>query len=345
MNKGLKRVWLVILTSIATNAVYSENLFNTILTGATLTITPTYNPQAPDKMYHPGIHIVSPGFSVSHCNLQSNAFCTFAASNNQPANLEISGPSGELIVNLCLNPNKPTASCEMHHMVVPPVIFITQSSYSGDLNGITGADALCNNQAYISGSILPPGRQFKALLLSTERYPCSNPSNNDSGQCNHLFANDWPLISNMTYYKPDGVTIAGRTNRYGVFDENIIALQDMAGHESIAQFWSGIQSVHSSADGFHIDAWAFDDMHPNRDQQAYANNLAYCQNWHSASATAHGSVGSTDRIDGTLSGPVPLNEWGNYYQFYDDDLSYLFNLFTISAYYTCDGLAKLVCVG
>lgn len=338
--------FLIIFSYIPFTNVFASNYFNVTLTGATLTIAPTFNPKAPNKVYpNAGIKITSAGFTLSQCTPQTNKFCTFAASANAPANLVVSGPSGTITVTACLNATKNTANCEIHSINLPAIIFITQNGYNGNLNGVEGADALCNSEAYGAGSQVPPGRTFKALLLSPTRYPCSNPNGDHSGGCKGRYANDWPLVPGTVYYHPNGFTIFNTVNENGVFDGEVVTLQDVQGNASIAQFWSGIQSVHSTSDGFHIDAWAFDDMNPNADQTAYTTNLAYCQNWTSSNATIHGNVGSAGRVEGNLRSPVPTAQWGNYYNFQDNALSYLFNIFDISAYYTCDGPASLVCVG
>lgn len=324
----------------------SGRLFNVTLSGATLTITPVYNPQAPNKLYeHAGVKITTPGFSVSQCTPLNNGFCSFPTSSNDPASIAVSGPSGIATVRVCLNATGQTATCENHQIDAPHIIFITQDGYSGNLGGVAGADVKCNDQAYMSGSTIPPGRTFQALLVSSTRYPCSNPSGNDAGACGDSFVGNWPLIPGTVYYQPNGESIFNKVNENGVFDGEIVALQSAAGDASVAQFWSGVQSVHSTPDGLHIDAWAFADMNPNADQSVYKANLAHCQNWTSSMSSVHGSVGSAGRFQGNLLGPVLQSTWGNYYYFSDDTVNYLFNLFSISAYYNCDGPASLVCVG
>ncbi|MCX7114663.1 MAG: DUF1554 domain-containing protein [Gammaproteobacteria bacterium] len=339
-------VFLILLADIPITTLHANNIFNVTLTGGTFTIAPVYNPIAPNKPYpNAGVKISSPRFTLSHCTPQPNQFCTFPVSTNAPASLAISGPSGPITLTACLNGTKKTANCEEHVITIPAIIFITQTGYSGDLNGTTGADALCNNEAYGAGSQVPPGRTFKALLVSSTRYPCSNPNGNTVGGCLGIFQKDWPLVPNTVYYQPNGATVFNTVNENGVFDDEVVTLQDVQGNASVAQFWSGVQSVHSTPDGFHIDAWAFDDMNPDADQISYRTSLADCQNWSSSHAGINGNVGSAARIDGGLRSPVPVAQWGNYYNFQDNDRSYLFNLFNISAYYTCDGPASLVCVG
>lgn len=344
------RQWTIALfilfsSSQVVNAT-TGNFFNVTLSGATLTISTIYNPNAPNKVYeHAGVKIGDSGYTLSQCTPQSNGFCSFPISSNAPVSLMLSGPSGPEVVTVCLNVtgNHPL-SCEQYQIVVPFIIFITQGGYNGNLGGVAGADQICNSQAYVAGSLIPPGRTFKALMLSQTRYPCSNPYGGASGLCGGSFASDWPLFPGNVYYQPNGIDVFNTVNQNAVFNGEVTTLEDVAGNASVAQFWSGTQSVHSTPDGFHIDAWAFADMNPNADQGAYSTNLAYCDSWTSSSSSVNGSVGTSGRQQGSLLGPLAPSTWGNYYKFNDDSYGYLFNLF-IGTYYTCDGMASLVCVG
>ena len=166
----------------------------------------------------------------------------------------------------------------------------------------------------------------------------------NSGRCKGTFANDWPLVPGTFYYQPNGLTVFNVVNENGVFDGEFVTLQDAKGNTSIAGFGLVCNRSIVPLKAF-IDAWAFDNMNPTASQASYTTNLAYCQNWTSANSSVHGSVGSAGRFEGNLSGPVPVAQWGNYYNFQDNILSYLFNIFNSSAYYTCDGKASLICVG
>ena len=341
------RVLLFFLACGQIGSVIAGNLFSVNLVGGTLTIATTYNPKAPNKVYQQaGVKLSGAGLTLSQCTLENNGFCRFSVSTNAPASLSLSGPSGPITATVCLNAVGNGLSCENHQINVPAIIFITQNGYSGNLAGVAGADGICNNEAYMAGSVIPSGRTFKALLLSPTRYPCSNPHGNSTGSCGGAFpSSDWPLTPGTVYYQPNGVDVFNTVNANGVFDGETVTFQTVSGGASVAQFWSGIQSVHSTPEGFHIDGWAFDDMNPSADNQVYTSNLAYCNDWLSSSSSAHGSVGSAGRYEGNVLAPLPLSTWGNYYYFSNTLVGYLFNAFITSAYYTCDGPASLVCVG
>lgn len=342
MKKYIAALIILLNNQIST----AGTIFNVALSNHTLTVTPVFNPQAPNKLYkHVGVKITNTGYNLGQCTPIDNKFCIFPASTDAPAKLTLSGPSGPVTMIVCLNALGQTATCEYHSVNIPGIIFITPDGYSGNLNGVAGADALCNAQAYMAGSLIAPGRTFKALLLDHNRTPCSNPLNDTLGQCGGKFAKDWPLIPGTVYYQPNGIDVFNTVNEFGVFDGEMIVLQDPSGVASTAQFWSGIQSVHSTIDGLHINGWAFDDMNPPADHSVYAENLASCSNWTSSTPSIHGAVGSAGKYQGNVLGPVAPNLWGNYYYFDDESVNYLFNLFSISAYYTCDGPASLVCVG
>jgi len=69
---------------------------------------------------------------------------------------------------------------------------------TGNLGGVSGADAICNNSVYkpaCSGS-------YKAFLVGTVRVACTT-SNCGGGPSEHT---DWVFTANTTYYAPDGTT-------------------------------------------------------------------------------------------------------------------------------------------
>lgn len=67
-------------------------------------------------------------------------------------------------------------------------IFVTEKKYDGNMGGISGVDAKCNNDAHTPTD----NRYYKALILAPNR-------NKES--------HDWPLLSNTTYYRVSGEKI------------------------------------------------------------------------------------------------------------------------------------------
>ena len=167
MMKKRTSLFLIIAFYLPITNVLASNYFNHTFAGSTLTIAPTFNPKAPNKSYKAGIKIVTPGFTLSQCTPLNNQFCTFPASTDAPANIIIAGPSGATTFTACLNATKNTANCENHTFTIPAIIFITQQGYTGDLNGVTGADALCNSEAYGTGKSNSTGAHVQGSFALT----------------------------------------------------------------------------------------------------------------------------------------------------------------------------------
>ena len=326
--------------------------FSVSRSGAALNITAVDNPNHPNKVYWTaGIKMITPGFSLSDCTPdKKNGFCLFPVSHKNSATLTISGPSGVAFVVVCMNGTGSTANCEKHQIDVPHIVFITEPRYNGNLGGVSGADSICQSDAYVAGSHIPPGHTFKALLVSSARYPCSSKNGGVSGQCGGEFANDWPLKPGTPYYYPDGQYLFNTVNENGVFDGSVRSLRDVNGRPSEARFASGVNSVFTNADASDLAGWAYDDMNSALDAENYKRYNHNCSQWTDSSHRSdnRGSYGVSGYSISIHSTTPPPSTWGNYYDFADTapyDKSYYINLWIYSDYDYCDTSVALVCVG
>lgn len=217
-------------------------------------------------------------------------------------------------------------------------IFVTVNSYNGNLGGVSGADSLCQAEAYQLGSVLPQGLNFKALLVDSTRFPCDS-----TGSCGGAHALDWPLFSGEQFLNPDKSNF-NQVNSNFVFDGSVISLMNPMGiTDNSSSFWSGVQSVLSNAAANDIVAWAFDDVNPSQDGAQYLANLATCNNWSSSSSSESGSLGQLGQVN-FVNGTVPGSTWGNYYEFNNSATGYLYNVWVYSDTLFCNAGSKLVCV-
>ncbi|AFM11529.1 DUF1554 domain-containing protein [Turneriella parva] len=114
-------------------------------------------------------------------------------------------------------------------------IFVSAVAYSGNLGGIPGADAKCQND---SNRPLSVGGQWRALLSATDRKACVSASC-PGGQAENL---NWVLRANTTYYRTDNSPI-GQTNGAGLFNFNLTQpIADGAGN-----VWTGTYADWTSA--------------------------------------------------------------------------------------------------
>ena len=105
-------------------------------------------------------------------------------------------------------------------------IFVTTSTYAGNLGGSSGADSKCNSDA---GK--PNTGTYKAIIVDSARVACTTASCSGGTSEN----TNWVLKPNTAYYKSDGTTLVGTTNAGGVFT---FALQNSIG--TGANSWTGL---------------------------------------------------------------------------------------------------------
>ena len=130
------------------------------------------------------------------------------------------------------------------------VIFITEKGYTKFV-GISGADAICNQEAAATGSLINKKAKFKALLVSSNRYPC-----NSNGVCGVDGASDWPITVN-TKYTTIGNNGSLSSNANGVFTDYAAGLiLDQFGYRQDKMFWLGINGVLGDANG-KVSAWSY----------------------------------------------------------------------------------------
>lgn len=108
-------------------------------------------------------------------------------------------------------------------------IFVTATTYSGNLGGVTGADAKCAADAN-----KPSTGTYKALIADgTARIACTT-ANCGGGATEHT---SWVLAANKQYSRTDG-TVIGTTNSAGIF--NFTTALNNAIATTSANVWTGL---------------------------------------------------------------------------------------------------------
>ena len=107
--------------------------------------------------------------------------------------------------------------------IVGKKIFITATSYRGDLGGFSGADAKCNSDSNKPSG----GGTYKAILGGNPGNPALKP--------------------NQIYLRADGVTVIGTTNSSAVFNTPLT--------NPLVNTW-GQPEIWNGAGGSHCDNWA-----------------------------------------------------------------------------------------
>jgi hypothetical protein len=353
MNKKLVIAGFMLLLSGASAFAESDDpaaaqrgkRFNIRVTGATAHVTTNIaNRTYPNA----GIQILTPGFKVSgDVRPSNNGFYLFSVNDKSPANINIHGDGGAAQVQICLDAVGKKFSCEnqtITSLANSHIIFMTSSTYGGNLGGIGGADAICQSVAYNGGSVVAvSGLQFKALLVAPERSPCYSPNGGATGGCGGSYAIDWPLVPGSAYSYPDGLTFFNTVNANGVFDGSNQVLKNELGYPTFQPFWSGIQSVLTNTSSTDISGWAYSDMNSAADSSPYEVYLATCQSFTSSNQLYSGSTGlngQNSEVAGTITGST----WGNYYYFNNAQLSYIYNLFVSGNLSSCNQQLPIVCV-
>ena len=118
-------------------------------------------------------------------------------------------------------------------------MFVTQGLYSGNLSGLTGADAKCQNDA-----ANPAGAgagNWKAMVSGSTRTACTSNDCSSNGSAENL---DWVLKPNTPYKRPDGTQIAA-TNASAIFAFPIANSIEAVGNNT----WTGFYATWTRVDG------------------------------------------------------------------------------------------------
>lgn len=99
---------------------------------------------------------------------------------------------------------------------------MSHTTTNGNLNGLTGADSICNNDTN-----KPNSGSYKALVLTSNR-------NQSTG---------WVLKANQTYYRPDDDAVIGTTNSSRVFALDTGRLTNNTDNSGFDAMWTGITVV------------------------------------------------------------------------------------------------------
>lgn len=132
---------------------------------------------------------------------------------------------------------------------VSKVIFITAISFSGNLGGIAGADALCMADANKPAG----GATYKAMIVyGTDRVACTSADCMDGGSSENV---DWVLAPRTSYYRPDLTTKIGTT----LWDNGIFLLTpdsnlDNSFSAGSYDIWTGLMPTWVSDPGC-CDGW------------------------------------------------------------------------------------------
>lgn len=181
------------------------------------------------------------------------------------------------------------------------IIFVTTGDYSGNLNGVSGADSICQSEAYQAGSVIEKGYTFKAVILSSTRYPCNN-----AGVCGPLGWSDWPITADTHYRTAGSGAFIFASNANGIFDNNYGQYFDpiteaTSYYNSNPNFWSGINGILvGDSVGYTsvLKGWSFANESNNWDISGsswsnYANLT--CNDWYESSNNLMGSQGDNSR--------------------------------------------------
>lgn len=233
------------------------------------------------------------------------------------------------------------------------IIFMSTSKYNGNLGGTSGADAICQS----NGITKFPNLTFKAIIVTSTRYPCSNsttPPTYTPG-CMGTYSADWPLIPGVLYDNPD-LTQFNSANTNGVFDGTVNQFQFINGGSVPNQttFWVGFQSsLSGSTSPYDQLGWAYVNMSADSSFSYSTFSPHNCSNFTSAVSTGsafNGSLGYTGQVI-TSTLPSSANVWGNWAIQTDDTNSFLNNVWNSTANsiptssYDCPALNYIVCIG
>jgi hypothetical protein len=156
-------------------------------------------------------------------------------------------------------------------------IFVTQSTYTGNLGGVSGADAKCEADAN-----KPATGTYKAMLVNevvNQRQACTSSYCTDSTQ-----NIDWVMKPDTTYIRASDFAKLSTTNAAGIFRLDISPMTSSFAVGAQKSYWGGFSNPVK---------WATDSNH--------------CQNWTSSTSGEKGGRGFSNSTDYTSirGNPVP----------------------------------------
>ncbi len=121
-------------------------------------------------------------------------------------------------------------------------IFVTATTYTGNLGGVTGADAKC-----AADTNKPSNGTYKALISDgTARIACTT-ANCSGGATEHT---GWVLSASKQYTRADG-TVIGTTNSAGIFDFTTTLTSAVS--TTTANVWTGLEQNWTSSTNDCVD--------------------------------------------------------------------------------------------
>jgi len=233
------------------------------------------------------------------------------------------------------------------------IIFMSSHQHNGKLGGTNGADAICKSD----GITKFPHHTFKALIVTSTRYPCSNSStapHTYTTGCMGTYSADWPLTPGILYVNPD-LTPFSSTNTNGVFDGSANQFQQINGSvvPDKTTFWVGFQSTLSgSTFPYDIVGWAYENMNVNSELVYEVASPRNCSDFSSFSTQQipNGSLGYTGEPVNSSQNSAP-QAWGNWTIQIDGPLNFVTNAWNslsnnipVASYY-CSSENYIICVG
>lgn len=220
-----------------------------------------------------------------------------------------------------------SATAPSNGTIIGGIVFMSTNTYNGNLGGTTGADAICQG----NGTSKFPGLTFQALIITSNRYPCSNSSTPPTYTpgCMGSYSANWPLVPGTLYGNPD-LTPFNSANTYGVFDGTVNQFQFINGSAvpTNTPFWFGVQSTLSSGGPSPYDqlGWAYVNMNA-------ASVASYTPPFNCSQFTATdtlSTIGYTGETITSTTGSLP-NTWGNWYKQVDSTNSSLSNVWNAAS--------------
>jgi hypothetical protein len=137
---------------------------------------------------------------------------------------------------------------------IPLKIFVSSSTYDGNLGGVSGADSKCTTDANNPND----GHTYKALIVdafSSTRISCTSANCVTGGTSEHI---DWVLTPNTEYVRTDGSTVIATTTSVGLFSftDAVTGLTNSISTSATVEL-TGLNSNWTAASGTrHCGGWA-----------------------------------------------------------------------------------------
>jgi hypothetical protein len=197
----------------------------------------------------------------------ANAATYSVAVSTQPANMTCTVTNGSGTIS-----SADVSNIAVACVYTNKIIFITNTTTTGNIGSIAAADAICMADANKPAD----AATYKAMIVDgTSRVACTTPFYACAAG-DHV---DWVMAASTAYYRSDATTLIATTNSSGIFDLSASNVLTNSFSSVFYDIWTGMAGDWTTGDT--------------------------CSKWATGDVSTNGAIGATDKTNSQAIFVVP----------------------------------------